>query len=209
MANRSSQHESTGYTLNMLMLRKEVATLMYEVPNRVKPTNVHDRVWKLRQTLQQAHKYAVQFTKQSLLSQKRYLDQNVVKTFEKGDKVLVYFPQRWIRKSAKLTSYWYVPYKIIQQHTGVTFKIRKEEETKTLTVHVDRLRPQGTKVLGDKNGASKEQDLAVDVDKCNHINDSSDSQMLCGCVRYIKLNEIELDNSGRRQRKRPAKHSEY
>lgn len=85
MANRSSQHESTGYTLNMLMLRKEVATLMYEVPNRVKPTNVHDRVWKLRQTLQQAHKYAVQFTKQSLLSQKRYLDQNVVKTFEKGD----------------------------------------------------------------------------------------------------------------------------
>lgn len=57
LAYRPFQHENTGYTPNMLMLWKEVATLMYG-------------------------------------------------------------------KSAKLTSYWYVPYKIVQQHT-VTFKIRK------------------------------------------------------------------------------------
>lgn len=66
-------------------------------------------------------------------------------------------------KSARLTSYWYVPYKIVQQHTGVTFKIRKDKETKTLIVHDDRLR-------------LKEQDLAVDVDKCN---DSSVLKWLC------------------------------
>lgn len=73
LAYRPFQHENTGYTPNMLMLWKEVATLLYG-------------------------------------------------------------------KSAKLTSYWYVPYKIVQQHT-VTFKIRKDKKTKTLIVHVDRLRP--------------------------------------------------------------------
>lgn len=142
MAYRSSQHESTGYTPNMLMLGREVATpvdIMYEFPNRVKPTNVHDWVRELRQTLEKAHTYARQITQQSMLRQKRYHDQNVVrKTFEEGEQVLVYFPPRGIGKSAKLTSYLYGPYKIVQQHIDVTFKIRKDKETRTLIVHVDR-----------------------------------------------------------------------
>lgn len=56
----------------------------------------------------------------------------------------------------------------------------------------------------DEKEASKEQDQAVDDDNCN---DSSDSQMVV--LGNSELNEIELDYSGRRQRKRPAWHSEY
>lgn len=56
----------------------------------------------------------------------------------------------------------------------------------------------------DEKEASKEHDQAVDDDNCN---DSSDSQMVV--LGNSDLNEIELDYSGRRQRKRPAWHSEY
>lgn len=47
MAYRSTQHENTGNTPNMLMLGRVVhasVDIMYEVPNRVKPTIVHDWV---------------------------------------------------------------------------------------------------------------------------------------------------------------------
>lgn len=67
----------------------------------------------------------------------------VKKKFEEADKVLVYFPQRAVEESPKLMSFWYGPYIIVKQHSDVTFKIRKETDTKTLVVHVDRLRPYG------------------------------------------------------------------
>ena len=47
MASRSSLHESTGYSLNMLMLGREVRTaldLMYELPSTMKPTIVNEYV---------------------------------------------------------------------------------------------------------------------------------------------------------------------
>lgn len=117
--------------------------------------------------------------------------------------MLVYFPREELGNLLK-NCYWYGPYKIVQQHTDVTFKIRKDKETKTLIVHVDRLRPYGTQVFRDENEASKEQDQAVDVDNSK---DSSDPQIVV--LGNSQLNEIELDYSGRRQRKRPAWHSEY
>jgi hypothetical protein len=206
MAYRFSLHESTGYTPNMLMMGRETATpidIMYELPNGVKPTKVHDWVWQLRKTLEEAHATTRKITEQSMLRQKRYHDQNVVKkNFEEGDKVLVYFPQRGIGKSAKLMSFWYDPYIIVKQHSDVTFKIRKEKETKTMVVHVDRLRPYGTQVLNDENEqiASQDQGAAVEID-------SDESQM--ELLGNSELNEIELAYSGRRQRKRPAWHSEY
>lgn len=99
-------------------------------------------------------------------------------------------------------SFWYGPYIIVKQHSDVTFKIRNE--TKTLIVHVDRLRPYGTQVLRDEdeNTVPKVQDQGTDVE----INSDEPQMELLG---NSKLNEIELDYSGRRQRKRPAWHSEY
>lgn len=219
MAYRSSQHESTGYTPNMLMMGRETATpidIMYELPNRLKPTNVHDWVWELRKTLEEAHANTRKITEQSMLRQKRYHDQNVVKKkFEEGDKVLVYFPQRAVGKSPKLMSFWYGPYIIVKQHSDVTFKIRKETDTKTLVVHVDRLRPYGTQVLRDEGDSEslENHDQVIDAkdlenhDKGNDVTSDDESQVVL--LGNSELNEIELAYAGRRQRKRPAWHSDY
>lgn len=108
-AYRSVVHETTGYTPNMLILGSEVSTpldLMYELPSEMKPSKVHDYVWKLRERLEEAYGYTRQISKQSMLTQKKYFDQNMVgKNFNVGDEILVFFLQRKIGKSPKLMNF--------------------------------------------------------------------------------------------------------
>ena len=209
MAYRSSLHESTGYSPNMLMLGREVATpldIMYELPSTMKPTIVNEYVWKLRETLEEAHRCTRQISKQSMLRQKKYHDHKVVgKCFSTGDQVLVFFPQRKVGQSAKLMSFWYGPYVIVEKHTDLTYKIKKENSEKTLIVHLDRLRPYCTQVLSYET-----ETYNSDLEKEKVENDAEEpreeSLVMLG---NSELNEIELDYSGRRQRRRPAWHSEY
>ena len=71
MGYRSSLHESMGYSPNMLMLGREVATpldIMYELPSTTKPTIINEYVWKLKETLEKAHRYThIQIREQSML----------------------------------------------------------------------------------------------------------------------------------------------
>lgn len=106
MAYRSA----VGYTPNILMLGCKVSTLlelMYELSSGMKPSKVHDYVWKLRERLEEAYRYTRQISKQSMMRQKKYYDQNLVgKNFTVGGAVLVFFPQRKIGKSQKLMNFW-------------------------------------------------------------------------------------------------------
>ena len=64
-----------------------------------------------------------------MLRQKKYHDHKVVgKCFNTGD--LVFFPQRKVGQSAKLMSFWYGPYVIVEKHTDLTYKIKKENSEK-------------------------------------------------------------------------------
>lgn len=77
MAYRSA----VGYTPNILMLGCKVSTLlelMYELSSGMKPSKVHDYVWKLRERLEEAYRYTRQISKQSMMRQKKYYDQNLV-----------------------------------------------------------------------------------------------------------------------------------
>lgn len=104
---------------------------------------------------------------------------------------------------------------IVKQHSDVTFKIRKETDTKTLVVHVDRLRPYGTQVLRDEGDSEslENHDQVIDAkdlenhDKGNDVTSDDESQVVL--LGNSELNEIELAYAGRRQRKRPAWHSDY
>ena len=102
-------------------------------------------------------------------------------------------------------SFWYGPYVIVEKHTDLTYKIKKENSEKTLIVHLDRLRPYCTQVLSYET-----ETYNSDLEKENVENDAEEpreeSLVMLG---NSELNEIELDYSGRRQRRRPAWHSEY
>lgn len=211
MAYRSAVHETTGYTPTMLMLGREVSTplnLMYELPSDMKPSNVHDYVWKLRERLEEAYWYTRQISKQSILRQKKYHDQNVVgKHFTVGDEVLVFFPQRKIGKSPKLMNFWYGPYVIEEKHTDTTYKIRKKDSEKTLIVHVDRLRPYGTQVLSNEiEQPTENENCAKDESLSDHLEGDEIKTDLIG---NSELSELEMTYSNRRQRRKPKWHSDY
>ena len=213
MAYRSAQHESTGYSPNMLMLGREVSTpldIMYELPKDMVPCTVHDYVWKLREVLETSHRHTRQYTTKSMLRQKKYHDQNAVhKQFEIGDQVLVFFPQRKVGKSPKLMSFWYGPYKIVGKHTDLTYKIQKEGAQKITLVHVDRIRSYGCQRLQfesqDESSPRNDSNCSIDPDRTV----ANDDDLQLDLLSNTDLNEIELEYFSRRSRRRPAWHSDY
>lgn len=64
MAYRASQHESTGYSPNMLMLGREVATplatpldIMYDMPSSWKEVHRSEWVWIMQDRMERAHAF--------------------------------------------------------------------------------------------------------------------------------------------------------
>ena len=65
MAYRSTDHETTGMSPNMLMFGREVSTpldLMFELPNLSKPIPNNQWVWELRDRIETAHTLVRQYT---------------------------------------------------------------------------------------------------------------------------------------------------
>ena len=80
MAYRSSEHETTGVSPNLLMLGRETSTpldIVYEMPPSIKSIPTNQWVWELRERLESAHTMVRQFTGESIRRQKRYHDQKV------------------------------------------------------------------------------------------------------------------------------------
>ena len=96
MAYRSTEHETTGMSPNMLMFDREVSTpldLVYELPNLSKPIPNNQWVWELRDRIERAHALVRQYTQQAMHRQKRNRDSRTsFETFKIGDQVFVYFP---------------------------------------------------------------------------------------------------------------------
>ncbi|MCG8033694.1 MAG: DDE-type integrase/transposase/recombinase, partial [Candidatus Thiodiazotropha taylori] len=91
MAYRSSTHETTGMSPNILMFGREVSTpldLMFEMPPSIKPIPNNQWVWELREKIETAHEIVRQNTRQSMCRQKRIHDTRTsYEKFEIGDQV--------------------------------------------------------------------------------------------------------------------------
>ncbi|CAG2213721.1 unnamed protein product [Mytilus edulis] len=115
MAYRSSQHETTGYTPNRLMLGREVSTpldLIYKLPSQVKAIPQNQWAWELQEHMEEAHQIVQRHVSGQMLRQKKNHDKNVSwAKFEPGNMVYVYFPLRTPGLSPKFTNQWRGPYK--------------------------------------------------------------------------------------------------
>ena len=72
MACRSADHETTGFTRNVLMLGREVSTpldLMYGMPSSVKDIPSNKWVWELKERLEEDHKFVQKNTDCSMKRQ--------------------------------------------------------------------------------------------------------------------------------------------
>ncbi|XP_056020434.1 uncharacterized protein LOC130054495 [Ostrea edulis] len=92
MAYRASQHESTGYSPNMLMLGREVTTpleIMFDMPSSWKEVPRNEWVWILKDRMERAHALVRRHAEGAMFRQKHYHDMKMsYEKFKEGDKVV-------------------------------------------------------------------------------------------------------------------------
>ena len=98
IAYRATEHESTGYSLNMLMLGRETATpldIIYEMPSALKNVPQNEWAWVLRERMERAHTLVRENSEGATRRQKQYYDMEMsYESFREGDLVYVYSPDQ-------------------------------------------------------------------------------------------------------------------
>ena len=172
MAYRSSEHETTGVSPNLLMLGRETSTpldIVYEMPPSIKSIPTNQWVWELRERLESAHTMVRQFTGESIRRQKRYHDQKVsFEKFEAGDHVYVYFPVRKPGSSSKLTSYWRGPYQVSSKLSDVLYMVNCGRGNSSQVIHCDRLKKAKDQIL-----TGEEVYQTPDIGETDKVTDTS------------------------------------
>ena len=144
MANRSSVHESTGYTPHFLVFGTETSLpldLMFSPPNSDDPTTVHDFV----QNRNDAFRKAYELVRKSSTAQQRRRNALYNKrvhgpTYQEHEMVLWHYPVVKAGRSPKLASPWRGPYQIIKCLSDVNYLIEEVSTKKQQIVHYDRLK---------------------------------------------------------------------
>ena len=168
MAYRSVEHKTTGCSPNYLMLGREVQTpldIMYELPSSVKNNPENRWVWELKEKMEATHKLVRENIAGAMLRQKSLHDRNVSwRSFKNDDGVYVFFPRHKVGQSPKLTSFWRVPFKVIEKCTDVTYKIPCGQRGKPQVIHVDRIKAKKQQILSFERPENTQGDVIIDMD---------------------------------------------
>ena len=148
MAYRSTVHESTGQTPNMMMLGRELPVpshLLAQTPEQDAEGNVADKVpyaVELGNKLREAHELAREQLKKSHVRQKKQYDRRASRNeWEVGKAVWLFNPTKKVGLSPKLMSFWEdEPYVIVERISDVVVKIQRNQRSKPRIMHVDRLK---------------------------------------------------------------------
>ena len=144
-AYRSSIHESTGLTPNLLMLGREVrlpSEIIFGSKTRFQDENIVNYglyVEVLRDRLQRAHQIAREHLSRSNERQRDFYNlKSTLYHYKKGDKV-------WFlnegHKDGKLGDLYWGPCTISQKLSDLTYKIQNSRNGTTKVVHHDKLKP--------------------------------------------------------------------
>ncbi|KAK3909655.1 Retrovirus-related Pol polyprotein from transposon 412 [Frankliniella fusca] len=95
----------------------------------------------VRRTMQDNHEVVADMNKKAAKRMKAYYDRNAtLSPFLEGDLVYLYYPRRVTGISAKLTTRWEGPYKVVNLINDCNARIeRVDNPSKKLNVHIDRL----------------------------------------------------------------------
>ncbi|CAG2243405.1 unnamed protein product [Mytilus edulis] len=155
MAYRAAEHETTGATPHLLMLGRETTMpldLIYCMPTSVKPVPTNQWVLELKERIEDAHTFVRGHIKQAILRQKTYHDKKLSwRKFEKGDEVYIFFPQKKIGCSSKLTSFWRGPFTILRKMSDVLYEINCGRSGKPQVIHCDRIKKKISQMLREED----------------------------------------------------------
>jgi transposase InsO family protein len=144
-AYRSTVHESTGFSPNLLFLGREVYTpidLLFGPPPNTSHENYVDYVTGLRHKLIKANEFCRKHLKKSQIKRSAYYNKKMHNlSLKVGSLVWVFTPSKKKGLSPKLSSPWKGPYEIVDQLSDVTYRIRPVNGKKLTVIHVNRLKP--------------------------------------------------------------------
>ena len=154
MAYRASEHETTGFSPNILMLGRETATpldLIYKMPSSIRSIPANIWVWELKERLEAAHALVRTYSacsEGSIMRQKTYHDHKMSwERFKEGDLVYVYFPQKKKGTSPKFTSFWRGPFEVSKRVSEVLYEVNCGQNGHMQIIHCDRLKKKVTQLL--------------------------------------------------------------
>lgn len=152
-AYRSSQHESTGFSPNMLMLGREVqcpAELVYGEPPQDSPDSYGEHVQQLREDLCRAHELTRTHLKQAAQRQKHNYDVKLsTNTYSIGNPVWFLNEKRTVKRCPKLQNMWAGPCIITRKNSDLNYEIQIKAKGKRTVVHHDKLKPYTGQTLPD------------------------------------------------------------
>ena len=144
---RSSVHDSTEYTPNMLMFGREfnlpVHFLVGQPANEPQDITYVDYVENLNTKLTNIYQHVRKHLKQNSERQKKSYDTRIsVNNYEVGDMVYLLDSTKKLGKSPKLKSdIWKGPCVIIRKISDILFEIKNSPKKRPKIIHHDRLKP--------------------------------------------------------------------
>ena len=142
-AYRSTIHDSTGCTPNLLFLSREVSLpidLMAGNPseNQNYACPVEYVEW-VRNSLENCFKYVQNSLKKAASRQKKYYDRGLKpRSYEVGDFIWRFYPPY---SGVALVGNWIGPYKVTAKFSSVTYGVQRAPHSKPFSVHVDHMKP--------------------------------------------------------------------
>ena len=145
LAYRSSVHDSSGFSPNMMMLGREVELPLQAVvgsPQGEPWETTEDYVSLLQERLQDAHREARRHLQRSAQYQQRaYEHRNVAqRQFNVGD--AVWYHNSSLKKGhcKKFTSPWKGPYIVVKQISDVVYLLKLKPRADPISVHVNKMK---------------------------------------------------------------------
>ena len=163
MAYRASEHTSSGFTPNKLMLGREVILptdlLVGKTPDEA-PKNLPRFVADYRNAMWEANEEARQKLGTAIRHQKVAYDLKVHgQSFSDGDMVWLHQTLRKKGKSPKLMVKWTGPWRIVRKITDVTYLITRTNHKTTQIVHFNRLKPCLLRPESEHQNTNDQEDM--------------------------------------------------
>jgi len=145
-AYRSTRHDATGYSHNMLFLGREVTTpldLIMDLPSDQSSDceDYDDFVQRVQHRVTGAYQIAREHLRKNAERRKSCYDIRVrEQKFQVGDWVWYYYPRRYRRKSPKWQKHYTGPFLVVRVTLPSNYVLQRSLRSKPFVVHADKLK---------------------------------------------------------------------
>ena len=190
-AYRSTQHESTNFTPNFLVLGRETRAgidLLYGPSENTSPVSSDDFVDEVITRRREAYHLVREQLGKVAEKGKRYYDLRVrPQRYHVGDKVYFYNPRRYQGKQDKWLRKRSGPFTVVKLLGPVNVVIQKSSRTRPIITHVEKLSPyydqeDFSPVVQPIVLTEKDQADDVNMNTCNDVGEMEDELPIAGYV---------------------------